>query len=349
MIGERKKLRITGIIQETRQSKSFVLETLDGSEITYKPGQFLTFIFDTSFGEERRNYSFSSSPDWQEPVRITIKRIENGYFSRKLVDAAQVGDVLTTIGASGFFTLPENIGQYRQLFLLAAGSGITPVFSILKTVLRRFPGVQVILIFSNHSKEDTIFYKPLQQLQQQYPEQLQIEWLFSDVFDYTKSRLSNWLLGELLKKYIAAPLAACLFYLCGPFDYMRMITIALLSAGINSTSIRKEEFVITQPRVVLAPPDTKKRQVTVVLNKNQYRFSSMYPQTILQAAKKVGIELPFSCETGRCGTCAAVCMAGTVWMRNNDVLTDDDMRKKRVLTCTGYPVYGNVELDFDKL
>ncbi|HKO79536.1 MAG TPA: 2Fe-2S iron-sulfur cluster-binding protein, partial [Chitinophagaceae bacterium] len=309
MIGERKKLRITGIIQETRQSKSFVLETLDGSEITYKPGQFLTFIFDTPFGEERRNYSFSSSPDWQEPVRITIKRIENGYFSRKLVDAAQVGDVLTTIGASGFFTLPDNIGQYQQLFLLAAGSGITPVFSILKTVLRRFPGVRVILIFSNHSKEDTIFYKPLQQLQQQYPEQLQIEWLFSNVFDYTKSRLSNWLLGELLKKYIAAPLAACLFYLCGPFDYMRMITIALLSAGINSTSIRKEEFVITQPRVVLAPPDTKKRQVTVVLNKNQYRFSSMYPQTILQAAKKVGIELPFSCETGRCGTCAAVCMA----------------------------------------
>ena len=349
MTGQRKKIRIKEIIQETRHCKTFVLETMDGSSIIYKAGQFLTFIFDTAFGEERRNYSLSSSPDWQEPARITIKRIENGFFSRKLVDTAQPGDILTTIGASGFFTLPDNISQYRQLFLLAAGSGITPVFSILKTALHRFPGVQVILIFSNHSKEDTIFYKPLQQLQQQYSEQLKIEWLFSSVFDHTRSRLSNWLLGELLKKYITAPLPTCLFYLCGPFDYMRMITITLLTAGVKATSIRKEEFIITQPRILLQPPDTKERQVTVMLNKKQSRFSSIYPQTILQSAKKAGIELPFSCETGRCGTCAAVCTAGNVWMRDNDVLTDEDMRKKRVLTCTGYPVYSDVELDFDKL
>lgn len=349
MIGERKKVRITEIIQETKQCKTFVLETTDDSKIVYKPGQFFTFIFDMPFGEERRNYSISSSPGWKESVRITIKRIENGFFSRKLVDTAQAGDILTTIGASGFFTLPDNMSQYQQLFLLAAGSGITPVFSILKTVLHRFPGVQVILIFSNHSREDTIFYKALQQLQQQYQEQLKIEWLFSNVFDHTKSRLSNWLLGELLKKYRSAPLPACLFYLCGPFNYMRMITITLLSAGVKSASIRKEEFVITQPQVLAQPPDTKEYRVMVTLNKKQYRFSSLYPQTILQAAKKAGVELPFSCETGRCGTCAAVCTDGNVWMRNNEVLTDEDMRMKRVLTCTGYPVYGNVELDFDKL
>jgi len=348
MTGQRKKVRIKEIIQETRQCKTFVLETLDGSTIPYKAGQFLTFIFDTPFGEERRNYSLSSSPDWEKTVQITIKRIDNGVFSRRLVDTAQTGDILTTIGASGFFTLPDDIGQ-QQIFLLAAGSGITPVFSILKTVLRRFPHIEVILIFSNHSVEDTIFYKPLQELQKKYNGQLQIEWLFSNILDHTRSRLSNWLLGELLKKYISTPLPGCLFYLCGPFEYMRMIAITLLSAGVKPDRIRKEEFVMTQQRVLLQPPDTKDRQVTVTLNGNQYGFPSLFPKTILQAAKQAGIELPYSCETGRCGTCAAICTSGHVWMRTNEVLTDEDLGKKRVLTCTGYPVYGNVELDFDNL
>lgn len=349
MTGPRKKVRIKDIIPQTKDCKIFVLEAMDGSSLSYKAGQFLTFIFDTPFGEQRRNYSLSSSPDLQEPVSITIKRIANGVFSRKLVDTARPGDELTTIGASGFFTLPGDMSHCRQLFLLAAGSGITPVFSVLKTVLKKYPHVQVVLIYSNHSKADAIFYNDLQQLQQQYQQQLKIEWLFSNVPDHTKARLGNWLLGELLKKHLAEPLPACLFYLCGPFSYMRMITITLLSAGVKAVSIRKEEFVITEPRVLLQPPDTTARQVTVIVNKKKYRFRSSFPQTILEAAKQVGIELPYSCETGRCGTCAAVCTHGNVWMKYNEVLTDEDMRKKRVLTCTGYPVYGDADLDFDEI
>ena len=349
MIGLRKKVRIKEIISETKDCKTFVLETIDGSSLPYKAGQFLTFIFHTPSGEQRRNYSLSSSPDLQEPVSITIKRIANGVFSRKLVDSAQPGDVLTTIGANGFFTLPDNLSHCRQFFLMAAGSGITPVFSLLKTVLHSFPEISIILIYSNHSKEDAIFYEDLLQLQQNYHRQLQIEWLFSNAHHYTRARLGNWLLGHLLKKYVTAPLPDCLFYLCGPFDYMRMITITLLSSGIKAANIRKEEFVVIQPRTELHPPDITVRKVTARLNNKQYHFNSMYPETILQAAKKAGIEFPYSCETGRCGACAAVCITGNVWMKYNEVLTEEDIRKKRVLTCTGYPVYGDVELDFDEI
>jgi ring-1,2-phenylacetyl-CoA epoxidase subunit PaaE len=89
--------------------------------------------------------------------------------------------------------------------------------------------------------------------------------------------------------------------------------------------------------------------ITTTLNNKQYQFNSMYPETILQAAKKAGIEFPYSCETGRCGACAAVCTRGNVWMKYNEVLTEEDTRKKRVLTCTGYPVYGDVELNFDEI
>lgn len=347
MAGQRKKIRIKEIITETKECKTFVLETTDGSPIHYKAGQFLTVVFDTPSGEQRRNYSFSSSPVCDELPSITIKRIVNGVFSRKLVNTALPGDELTTIGASGFFILPAEAGSYRQLFLLAAGSGITPVFSILKTVLKKFPHLQVVLIYSNRSITETIFYDGLQQLQLQNPRQLKIEWLFSSVFDHTKARLGNWLLGELLKKYVEAPLTDCLFYLCGPLNYMRVATITLLSAGAKRANIRKEEFVIIAPGVTLQPPDTTARQVTVTANKKQYRFASKFPQTILEAAKHAGIELPYSCGIGRCGTCAAVCKQGHVWMEYNEVLTDQDLRMSRILTCTGYPVYGDVELNFD--
>ena len=130
---------------------------------------------------------------------------------------------------------------------------------------------------------------------------------------------------------------------------MRMITITLLTSGVSMDNIRKEEFVVMSPPIQPPPPDTSTRQVKLLLNKEQYQFNSAYPQTILQAAKQAGVELPYSCETGRCGTCAAVCTSGNVWMKYNEVLTEQDIKKGIVLTCTGYPVYGNVELDFDKI
>lgn len=348
MATQRKQVRIKQIITETNNAKTFVLETVDGTDISYRSGQFLTFIFQTRTGEERRNYSISSSPEFDEPLSITIKRIPNGNFSRQTVDHAQVGDQLTTIGANGLFTLPSNMSQYQQFFLLAAGNGIAPVYSLLKTVLKRFPAIRVTLIYSNHSVEETIFYKGLRELQAAYPGQLEIEWLFSNAPDYTKARLGNWLLGELLKKYRKAPMARCLFYLCGPFKYMRVITITLLSAGAHLSQIRKEEFVLMEPQFDLIPPDTSTREITLTLDGKNYKFQTTYPDTILKAAKKQGIELPYSCEVGRCGACMAVCTHGRVWMKLNEVLTDDDARSGRVLTCTGYPVGGDVELDFDK-
>lgn len=345
----RKSVRIKEIIQETKDCKTFILESLNGENLTYEAGQFLTFIFDEATGQQRRNYSLSSSPYLNEPVSITIKRIANGIFSRKMVDTAKQGDLLITIGAKGFFTLPENMSSYKQLFLFAAGSGITPIYCILKSALHVYPDLQVVLIYSNKSKEDTIFFNALHLLGQKHPGQLKIEWLFSNEFDHKKARLGNSLLNEFLEKHITSPLSNCLFYCCGPLNYMRMIQITLLIAGISKTNIRKEEFIIVPPIIQLKPPDTEPRKITVSLNKNLYQFNSVYPNTILQSAGQAGIELPYSCETGRCGACATVCKKGNVWMKYNEVLTDEDIELKKVLTCTGYPVYGDVELEFNDL
>ncbi len=128
-------LEVTQIRSDTANTKSFILKQLHGNPIRYKPGQFLTLIFKKKNSEERRSYSISSTPDLGEPLTITVKRIDNGEFSRYLFDVVQEGDVLYTIGASGYFTLPENLAHHTQLFFFAAGSGITPILPLIKTAL----------------------------------------------------------------------------------------------------------------------------------------------------------------------------------------------------------------------
>lgn len=341
------KLRIIQIIQETADTKSFVLESVGENELTYKAGQFLTFVFYHFNGEEvRRSYSISSSPELNEALTITVKRIPNGEFSRWFFDKAKVGHVLTTTGASGFFTLPEPVEKFRQYVFIAAGSGITPVYSIIKTLLNQDPSIHVILIYSNTSSDTTIFYTSLKALQMEFYERLQIEFLFSKSGDLWRARLSFSLLEMLIKEYVPNPLNKTIFYLCGPYEYMQKAIIELRREGVLTKNIRKESFLTTKPVLRNRPPDLKSHQVTLRRNDLQYQFNVQYPISILQQAKMEGIQLPYSCEAGRCGSCAITCRSGKVWMQYNEVLLDEDIKKGRVLTCTGFPIDGDVVLKY---
>ncbi len=346
-MGLYKELRVTGIKNETAACKTFFLETIDGSALPYKPGQFLTFVFQKNDTEERRSYSFSSTPVLDEPMSVTIKRVENGEYSRKLIDNVSRGDVLTTIGAGGFFVLPNNFGQYRQVFFIAAGSGITPVYSLIKTVLLQYPELNVVLIYSNTSKHTCIFYEALTQLAKDFETRFTIEFLFSQVQNLERARLSKWLLEILLHTYRKESFDNSLFYLCGPFDYMRMASIALLENKVSLHNIRKENFNTLQPEKKTPPPDIEKHMVHIQIEGRKYNLLVQYPQTILQTAKKAGIKLPYSCQAGRCGSCAAFCSRGQVWMSYNEVLLDGEIEKGKVLTCVGYPIGGDVTLNFD--
>lgn len=336
-------LQIIRIIQETATAKTFVLKPEINESLDYKAGQFLTLVFNTRFGEKRRSYSMSSSPVLNEPFSITIKRVENGEFSRLLVGHAKEGDTLISSGVSGFFVLPEKCDAIQQYFFLAAGSGITPCFSLIKTLLATTLK-QVVLIYSNRDKIDTIFYKQLVELRQQYTDRFQLRFLFSNNFDVYNGRLSNWLLQQLLKQYLIAPMHQTLFYMCGPFEYMQMINITLLNEGIPPANIKKENFS-TLPRLVRpVPPDTAAHTVTVHWNNQVSEIKVQYPNSILAVAKQAGIDIPFSCEAGRCGSCVATCTKGKIWMAYNEVLMDDEIAKGRILCCQAYPVEGEAEI-----
>ncbi|MEO8583169.1 MAG: iron-sulfur cluster-binding domain-containing protein [Flavitalea sp.] len=337
-------LYVSDIIRETNYTKSFQLIN-PAHDTPYQPGQFLTFLFNGKNGLEiRRSYSMSSSPNLDEPLTITVKRIDNGEISRLLHDQTKIGDKLQTIGANGFFTIPENLMQYERLIFFAAGSGIVPIYSLIKSVLKIDHRIKIFLFFSNNNYHDTIFYNGLIQLQKKNSEQLNIEFLLSDSLYLRNARLTPESMEKLLFDHEVDNSFENLFYVCGPAAYMRMIQFKLSTFGVQHSNIKKEIFKIEKPTHIRMPPDIKPHQVTVSYAKQQYKFSVEYPSTILSAAKKLKIELPFSCENGQCGTCAATCVSGKVWMSNNEVLLDEEIAKGKILTCTGFPINGDVSI-----
>ncbi|MCU0418493.1 MAG: ferredoxin--NADP reductase [Cyclobacteriaceae bacterium] len=325
--------------QETGDTFSF--ELMPEYPLSYLPGQFLTVIKKGTTGEVRRQYSLSSHPRLDAHPIITVKRIPNGELSRWLVDEAKPGMTLETTGASGLFTLPPSVPA--TVVLLAAGSGITPVYSLLRELLLFHPHTRVILIYSNRSPHDTIFLTELNALQAAYPTRLVLEYFFSSHQDLRKARLGKVLLEDLLNRHLADP-AAARAYFCGPYDYRQMVYIVLQAKGLPPDRIHKEVFHSPEPARRPEPPDKSTHRVSIDYEGKHYALDVTYPQTILKAAQQQKILLPYSCEAGRCGACAATCVQGEVWMQRNEVLLDREVMRGRILTCTGYPVGGDVEL-----
>ncbi|MEO7522497.1 MAG: 2Fe-2S iron-sulfur cluster-binding protein, partial [Ferruginibacter sp.] len=303
-----KRVRILQVIAETATAKTFVLDFLDGWKPVYKPGQFITLVFFTKHGEKRRSYSMSSSPAMNESFSFTVKKVDNGEFSRFLIGHVKTGDILYSSGISGFFILPLDIDEPKQYFFITAGSGITPCFSMIKTILATCTA-NIVLIYSNRSEPDCIFYNQLKDLKVKYHQRLAIHFLFSNIPDVYRSRLSKWLLQQLLDQYLIIPPHEALYYLCGPFEYMRMIDITLLER-IPAKNIFREQFMAL-PRLLLSkPPDTDEHRVMIHINNKEYQLQVQFPGSILATAKKNKIELPYSCESGRCGSCVATCTTG---------------------------------------
>jgi ring-1,2-phenylacetyl-CoA epoxidase subunit PaaE len=327
---------VSDIIEETPDVRSFVLSP--SKPFYYKPGQFLTIVR----GEVRRSFSFSSHPSDKLP-KITLKRIPNGEVSRWLFDEVKVGDTIETIEASGLFTYPEDTSDYDTVMFMAAGSGITPIMSLLREALTRNDSLQFHLFYSNRSQQQTIFYKELIRLQEAHPDRLTIHFFFSNNMDLQRARMGRLALEAILKKTMKDP-ARTLFFLCGPQVYMQNITITLLTEGVPDDNIRREIFFNPEPPIITLPPDTDMHTVNVTYEGNVYSLKVQFPKSILQTAKEQGIMLPYSCEAGRCGTCAGTCTRGEVWMLRNEVLLDKEMAKGRVLTCTGYAVGGDADI-----
>lgn len=336
---------ISAIQKETAYAKTFFLQPMDGIKTTYKAGQFLTLLF-TEYGQEvRRSYSISSTPK-DDFISITVKKIPNGFISRLLVEHAKVGDILNALPPAGMFTIHTNPQLKRDIFLIAAGSGVTPIFSLLKSVLIEEPLSFVTFIYSNSHSESTIFLPQIKELEKQFPERLNVEWLFSNNPFIFKARLSSTLLETLLHKYLRFTKKDALIYTCGPYDFMQMVQIVALTNGFDKANIRREVFVDPEDTAIEKPYfDTTDRSITLILKGIEYHLNVPYQESILTAALNKGIILPYSCRAGRCSSCQCVVKKGNIWMHYNEVLTDADVANGLALTCTGHPTTDDVVVE----
>ena len=312
--------------------------------LEYRAGQFLTFLFSFGGRELRRSYSFSSTPGVDALPAITVKRVPNGEVSRFLIGRLAVGDVLRSLPPAGKFVLDAGFGG--TLVFLAAGSGMVPVFSLIKSVT----GLRIVLITQNRDLASVPFAAELGQLVGEG----RLEWdsLLSGVAPVR--RLNNGLLREMLKDIRGDEH----FYLCGPLGFMRMAVFTLRLMGVADEQIRRENFTVdyVPPPPVLADPSPRRVVVRVGGERHEggdgesgrYEFTTAWPSSILQSALDRGIALPYSCKGGVCSSCVARCVSGRVRMSKNDVLTDKDLRDGLVLTCVGF-AETDVELQFGDL
>ncbi|HTS45248.1 MAG TPA: ferredoxin--NADP reductase [Puia sp.] len=340
------QLKVVKTRQETKDAMTIFFEREDGEKISYEAGQFLTFIFKKGTSEIRRSYSFSSTPGIDHLPAITIKRVVNGEISRFLIDHIKKNDLLISIAPSGRFTLETDKSLRRQIFFITAGSGITPVFSLLKKILAEEPQSRVVLIYQNHDEKSIIFKNQLDGLQKKSPQQLLWISLLTKTARYThvSQRLNNFLLEKLVQAHLIKDMKQ-LFYLCGPPALMRMARFTLRLMGFAEDMIKTEHFTV---EYVPLPPliaDTSDKKIMIHFQDKVHHIEVKYPTNILQAALNNHIRLPYSCRGGRCSTCAARLLNGQVKMSINEVLTEKDIREGWVLTCVGY-AESDIELKF---
>src|SRR5690606_18862591 len=185
------KFEITDILYQPNDNVTISFKDLSGNYPKPKAGQFLTLSFTFGEREVRRSYSFSSSPAVDEPLAITVKRVDNGEISRLLHHKVKVGDTIDVLEPQGLFYYEPEQEAERTIFLFAAGVGITPLYAMLKTALVAEKKTKIVLVYSNGSKERTLFYEELNAWQTKYPERLEIVWIFSNSKNLLHARLNR--------------------------------------------------------------------------------------------------------------------------------------------------------------
>lgn len=352
---QRRRLRILSKTPETADTCTFVLEPTDGSALEYRPGQYLSLLFQSNGKEHRRAYSFSSCPGVDDFPAITVKRVVNGAFSNYLLSQVQAGDELDAIDPNGLFLLPEK--RVDTYFFIAAGSGITPVFSQLKMLLhstqKEYQEASIVLYYANRDSGSTIFKAQIDRWMLEFPDRFACTYFFSREKN-AKHALFRHLNNELLEELVLAHFLGKItprqrrntwFFLCAPKALMRMARMTLRALDFPEKHIRQETFM-PETRLPEREVDRSKTHTILALGQNErIEFQTYEGETILNAALRQGIALPYTCKSGVCFTCLAKCTAGRVDVAFVDA-TLHEGPGSMVNTCIGYAVSERVELLF---
>ncbi|MDC1162319.1 ferredoxin--NADP reductase [Tenacibaculum sp.] len=351
-------LKVIEIKKETQDSVSVSFdvpyELYD--TFNYKSGQYLTLQFNLKGQQVRRSYSICSSPVIEEPLKIGVKRVKNGLVSNHINDNLKVGDTVEILPPDGHFFVDVKKENYKTYYLFAAGSGITPVLSILKTVLFTEKRSFVYMIFGNRSQETIMFYKELKQLQETYNNRfVLIQTLskpkssWSDLWrtqnkEFRKGRVDTACIEWFVNKY--PPYAQNVeYYVCGPEKMIDNTVQSLENIDVPFNRIFIESFGGGETKNI----NEVFENANLIANLKGEIIHTIVPKgkTILRILLDKGKEPPYSCEGGVCSTCICKVKKGKVYMKKNLSLSEKEIAEGYTLSCQSIPLTEEVEVVYE--
>ena len=336
------KLEIVQKIRSTDDSISLYFRK-SGALLKYKAGQHGLISIRINGQLFRRTYSFHTSPDIDVNVGITVRAVDAGVVSHYLQTVNGTADIFLE-GIAGDFVVEAYKDNRRHLVMFAAGSGITPIMAMLKTILHREPESTISLIYSNKTYAKAIFKEELVDLGKQFHGRLTVYHILTqdehppvDTPVFYKGRLSKMIAKNALKRILAAANFPTEYYLCGPFAFMQMVEESIRALNPNNPTIYKEHFYIPDENRALDTWNLQTREVILQMGDEEQLLIVPGGKTILDAARDRDITLPHSCTAGQCGTCRAFLVSGEVKLRRNAILTQDELRAGEILLCQAFP------------
>lgn len=346
-------VRVVGVLRETADAATFVLDvpTTERAAFRYRAGQFVNVRVEVGGEPHVRSYSMSSAPGLEDRLHITVKRVPGGVVSNHMVDHLRPGDGLAVTPPSGTFTHDD---PARDLVGIAAGSGVTPVMSLVRTALASGTG-RVALLYANRDRASTIFAGALDRLAALHPHRFRLE----HHLDVERGFVSA---GEVAA--FAGPPGAAECFVCGPDPFMAIASEGLRLAGVPVERIHLERFTpgeVGEPGAPAATGPTgtgtetgagsggggEAAEVTIRLGGRTATVRHRPGTTLLQTARFAGLRAPSSCESGSCATCMARVTSGEARMRTNEALTDDEVAGGWVLTCQAEPVTPAITVEYE--
>ena len=343
------KLIIKEVKRETKDAVSILFNVPEELKANYNfvAGQYLNLKLTLDGQEIRRAYSICSSPDSGE-LRIAVKAVKDGAFSTFANTKLKAGDIIEVGTPEGKFTFEPQAERQKNYVAFAAGSGITPIMSILKSGLKNEPKSSFVLVYGNKTPEGTIFHQELHDLQLQYVGRLFVHYVFSQAKD------ENALFGRIEKSAVNfvlknkhKELEFDKFYLCGPEEMINIVSDVLKEQNVKDSAVKFELFASSSAENNIEKSLSGHSKITIMVDDEETTFEMSQKQTVLDAALKQGIDAPYSCQGGICSSCLARVTSGTAEMTKNSILTDKEIESGLILTCQAHPTSESIYIDYD--
>lgn len=345
------KLTVKEVVRETPKTVSILFEVPEEikEEFEYKAGQYLTIKALINGEETRRSYSLSSFPG-EDNIKISSKTVENGKMSNFLDKQLQSGMELEVMPPEGKFTT-EGIPTTAELVLFAAGSGITPIFSLLKDSLLNHDHRKVSLLYCNSFEDEIIFREDLQNLQRSYPNRFKMQLFVSRSTEEGMGFVCGRIDESSIKQLMNSSFEGQHFFICGPEGMIRSTKTSLENLNVPKENIHIEYFASpkSEEAAIRENLGGEVNEVKVIIDGEEHLITLKPKESILDAAIRLELDPPFSCQSGVCTTCQAKVLQGDVDMQNNFGLSDEEVEEGYVLTCISFPKTPGVIVSWDEV